>query len=136
MAGAAGGLACAFNAPLAGVLFVMEEMRTGFKFNFTNFQIVTISCVMATIMLHFIIGPEAAIPMDIYELPSLKSLWLFFIFGIVVGFVGLLFNKSLMGALALTDKLTKGFANLLCVNRGCYCWLSCLLSTRMGGWRL
>lgn len=107
LAGAAGGLACAFNAPLAGVLFVMEEMRTGFNFNFTNFQIVTISCVMATITLHYIIGPEAVIPMDIFELPSLQSLWLFFIFGIIVGFVGLLFNKSLMRALALTDKLTK-----------------------------
>ncbi|KTD19309.1 voltage-gated chloride channel protein (ClC-type) [Legionella lansingensis] len=105
-AGSAAGLASAFNAPLAGVLFVLEEMRSQFDFSFTNFKTVAISCVMATITLHFIIGPQPAIPMSVYALPSLKSLWLFFIFGIVVGFVGLIFNKTLMATLALTDKLT------------------------------
>jgi CIC family chloride channel protein len=108
MAGAAAGLATAFNAPLAGVLFVMEELRTVFNFTFTNFKTIAISCVMATITLNLIIGPWAAIPMDVFELPILKSLGLFFILGLIAGFVGLLFNHSLMRSLALTDKLTKG----------------------------
>jgi CIC family chloride channel protein len=105
-AGAAAGLATAFNAPLAGVLFVLEEMRSQFDFSFTNFKTVAICCVIATITLHFIIGSQPAIPMDIFTLPSLQSLWFFFIFGIVVGFVGLVFNKVLMRTLSLTDKLT------------------------------
>lgn len=108
MAGAAAGLATAFNAPLAGVLFVMEELRKDFNFTFTNFKIVAISCVMATISLHFILGAHAAIPMDIFELPSLKSLWLFFLLGIVAGFIGLLFNYSLIASLNRVDKLGKG----------------------------
>ncbi|ASQ46108.1 H(+)/Cl(-) exchange transporter ClcA [Legionella clemsonensis] len=105
-AGAAAGLATAFNAPLAGVLFVLEEMRRQFNFSFTNFKTVAICCVMATITLHFIIGPQPAIPMSVFSLPSLSSLWLFFIFGILIGFVGLYFNKILMATLAATDKLS------------------------------
>ena len=105
-AGSAAGLAVAFNAPLAGILFVMEEMRGGFNFSFSNFSAVAISCVMSVIMLHSIVGVEPAIPMAVFSLPSLQSLWLFFIFGIVVGFVGLIFNIVLMKSLYKSDKLS------------------------------
>ncbi|CDZ79058.1 H(+)/Cl(-) exchange transporter ClcA [Legionella massiliensis] len=107
MAGAAAGLASAFNAPLAGVLFVMEELRYEFNFTFTNFKLVAIACMMATIAMHCIIGSGPAISMDVFEQPNLQSLWLFFLFGIMVGFVGLLFNKGMMLTLALMDKITK-----------------------------
>lgn len=108
MAGAGAGLATAFNAPLAGILFVMEELRNQFNFNFTNFKTVAIACVMATITLHFIVGPEAVIAMDVFALPSLKSLWLFFVFGLLMGFVGLVFNEALIWILTITDKLSLG----------------------------
>jgi len=105
-AGSAAGLAAAFNAPLAGVLFVMEEMRNQFNYSFINFKMVIICCVAATITLHLIIGSQAAIQMDVFDLPSLKSLWLFFLFGIVVGGAGLLFNYVLMNTLWQLDKLS------------------------------
>lgn len=105
-AGAAAGLAVAFNAPLAGVLFVMEEMRNQFNYSFTSFSMVVICCITATVILDLMIGPQATIPMDVFEFPQLDSLWLFAIFGIVVGFVGLLFNLSLIRTLGFLDKLT------------------------------
>ena len=105
-AGASAGLAVAFNAPLAGVLFVIEEMRTSFNFSFTNFTIASICCVMATIIYRMILGSGAVIVMDIFSQPSLSSLGLFFIFGIVVGFVGWFFNVMLMKSLNWTDKFT------------------------------
>lgn len=102
-AGSAAGLAAAFNAPLAGVLFVMEEMRNQFNYSFTNFKMVIICCVMATITLHVIIGPQPAIQMQLFELPSLKALWWFCLFGIIIGLVGILFNVALMRILGLLD---------------------------------
>lgn len=108
-AGSAAGLAAAFNAPLAGALFVMEEMRNQFDYSFVDFKMVVICCVMATITLHCIIGPQPAIQMQQFDLPSLKSLWLFLVFGIIVGIAGLLFNYTLMGFLKGLDKTTPSF---------------------------
>ncbi|HRD69720.1 MAG TPA: H(+)/Cl(-) exchange transporter ClcA [Legionella sp.] len=108
-AGSAAGLAAAFNAPLAGVLFVMEEMRNQFNYSFINFKMVIICCVMATITLHVLIGAQPAIQMQLFDLPSIKSLWLFLVFGIVVGIVGLIFNWALMATLDHLDKRTTGF---------------------------
>jgi chloride channel protein, CIC family len=102
-AGAAAGLATAFNAPLAGVVFILEEMREQFNFSFTNFKAVAICCVMATVTLHQIIGDFPAINMKLFTPPGLHLLWLFFIFGLVIGFIGLWFNIALMKTLDLVE---------------------------------
>lgn len=99
-AGAAAGLATAFNAPLAGIIFVIEEMREGFANNFTSVKAVFISCVVATIVLRGIVGNQPAIVMEVYNTtPDLSYLLMFISLGLIVGFVGLLFNKALMGSL-------------------------------------
>lgn len=73
-AGAAAGLAVAFNAPLAGAIFVMEEMRNQFNYSFTNFNMVVIACVISTIVLQMIIGTQATIPIPVFEFPALSNL--------------------------------------------------------------
>ena len=105
-AGSAAGLAAAFNAPLAGVLFVMEEMRNQFNYSFINFKMVVICCVMATITMQFFMGSGPSIQMEIFALPNLNSLWLFLVFGVIVGLVGLLFNKVLMWLVGELDKVS------------------------------
>ncbi|OGV19992.1 MAG: chloride channel protein [Lentisphaerae bacterium GWF2_38_69] len=105
-AGAAAGLAAAFNAPLAGILFVIEEMRPHFKYSFMSMQCVILASLSSTIVLRCIIGQEQSIPMTVFvQTPSLESIWLFIIFGAIFGIMGVVFNKYLIVSLNYFSKL-------------------------------
>ncbi|MGL4473859.1 MAG: H(+)/Cl(-) exchange transporter ClcA [Shewanella sp.] len=90
--GAAGGLAAAFNAPLAGIMFVIEEMRPQFRYNLVSVKAVMISAIMATIVYRSLQGQEAMISLPTYDAPPLLSLVLFLLLGLVFGAFGVLFN--------------------------------------------
>ncbi|MDW2020375.1 chloride channel protein, partial [Vibrio sp. 704] len=74
--GAAGGLAAAFNAPLAGIMFVVEEMRPQFRYSLISIRAVIISAIMANIVFRAINGQDAVITMPQYQSPALQTLWL------------------------------------------------------------
>lgn len=108
-AGAGGGLSAAFNAPLAGILFVFEEMRPEFKYNFLSVQAVIIGCAVSDIVLRSLMGQSTEISMAMLEVPPLASLWLFLIFGFVFGIFGVIFNKVLIRTLNFFTNL-KGWS--------------------------
>jgi CIC family chloride channel protein len=91
-AGAGAGLAAAFNAPLAGILFVVEEMKEQFEYNFKSLQAVILACVASDITLRLFMGQGADIPMTHFDAPPLSSLWVFVLFGII----GFFFNRYLL----------------------------------------
>ncbi|MBV7316359.1 H(+)/Cl(-) exchange transporter ClcA [Shewanella sp. NIFS-20-20] len=95
--GAAGGLAAAFNAPLAGIMFVIEEMRPQFRYNLVSVKAVMISAVMATIVYRSLQGQEAMITLPTYDAPPLLSLALFLLLGLIFGAFGVLFNRLVVG---------------------------------------
>ncbi len=90
--GAAGGLAAAFNAPLAGIMFVVEEMRPQFRYSLISIKAVIISAIMSTIVFRTIKGQSAVITMPQYHAPELNTLWLFLILGALFGLFGVIFN--------------------------------------------
>ena len=107
-AGAGGGLTAAFNAPLAGILFVFEEMRPEFKYSFLSVQAVLVASAASDIALRAIMGQQPDISMQMLSAPALSSLWLFLIFGIVFGVFGVLFNFLLVKTLDFFANL-KGY---------------------------
>ncbi|PSW04251.1 H(+)/Cl(-) exchange transporter ClcA [Photobacterium lipolyticum] len=91
--GAAGGLAAAFNAPLAGIMFVVEEMRPQFRYSLISIKCVIISAIVANIVFRSIKGQHAVITMPQYDAPMLKALWLFLLLGMFFGVFGVIFNR-------------------------------------------
>ncbi|MCW8335927.1 H(+)/Cl(-) exchange transporter ClcA [Vibrio paucivorans] len=91
--GAAGGLAAAFNAPLAGIMFVVEEMRPQFRYSLISIRAVIISAVSANIVFRYINGQDAVITMPQYQAPEIPALWLFLLLGVLFGVFGVLFNR-------------------------------------------
>lgn len=99
-AGAGAGLAAAFNAPIAGVLFVIEELRREAPYNFQGYHAVLIACVAAVFVTEAVsgVGPELRLPMTA---PLLAHYPLFLAMGIILGVVGAAFNRLVLVSLAV-----------------------------------
>ncbi|HET6416905.1 MAG TPA: H(+)/Cl(-) exchange transporter ClcA [Polyangiales bacterium] len=95
-AGAGAGLTAAFNAPFAGILFVIEEMRPQFHYSVLSVQAVVIACAISDVVMRLLIGDVAAIAMPVLDAPELSMLWLFVVFGVAFGFVGYAFERFLL----------------------------------------
>lgn len=105
--GAAGGLAAAFNAPLAGIMFVVEEMRPQFRYSLISIRAVIISAISANIVFRYINGQDAVISMPQYQAPELTTLWLFLLLGALFGMFGVVFNQLVTLSQDLFVKLHK-----------------------------
>lgn len=103
-AGAGAGLAAAFNAPLAGVIFVLEELQG----NFTPVVFVAafLASVSADIVGRLLAGDAPVFHLREIPVMQLQELPLALLLGVVAGFGGILFNKGLLGSLNLFEKVT------------------------------
>lgn len=102
-AGAGAGLAAAFNAPLAGLVFVLEELQRDFRRGV--FGATFIAAVVADIVARFAGGQLPVFRIPSYPAPPLAALPVFALLGIVAGLLGVLFNRSLLGGMNLFGRL-------------------------------
>lgn len=91
--GAAAGLTAAFNAPLAGILFIIEEMRAQFRYNLISIKAVFIGVICATIMYRVFNSDQPILDLGKLGQAGVGSLWLFLLLGLLMGGIGYLFNK-------------------------------------------
>ncbi len=106
-AGAGAGLSAAFNAPLSGLVFVLEEIRRDFQP--VVFGAVFLAAAIADIVARIGTGQFPVFAIPAYASPPLISLPVFALLGVICGGLGVLFNRSLLLSMNLYDKLAPRF---------------------------
>ena len=94
-AGAAAGLAAAFNAPLAAILFVIEETRKQFRYTLRSYTVVIIASTASAVGMELVGGTAPQLKLDNAEMP-LSLLPAFFVLGVFLGGLGIVFNRTLL----------------------------------------
>jgi chloride channel protein, CIC family len=97
-AGAAAGLAAAFNAPLAAVLFVIEETRKQFRYTFRSYVAVIAASAASAFGMELVGGIAPPLRLDTQAVPLLL-LPAFMVLGAALGVLGVSFNRCLVLAL-------------------------------------
>lgn len=104
--GAAAGLAAAFNAPIAGLLFVVEEVYHQFS------RLVWVSALAASITANFIslhvfgLTPVLYMPEDL-QLLSLDQYWIYILLGIFLGLAGYVYEVVILNIQVFYTMLAK-----------------------------
>jgi chloride channel protein, CIC family len=98
-AGAGAGLAAAFNAPLSGLVFVLEEVQQAFTP--AVFTASFIASITADVVTRWLTGPMPVFHVAVGETPPIESLPVFGVLGVLTGLFGVLFNRSLLLGLDL-----------------------------------
>ncbi|WP_370641017.1 MULTISPECIES: H(+)/Cl(-) exchange transporter ClcA [unclassified Pantoea] len=92
-AGAAAGLSAAFNAPLAGILFIIEEMRPQFRYNPISIKAVFVGVIVSSVVFRLCNGDEAIIHIGQLRNAPTVTLWLYLLLGALFGAIGVAFNR-------------------------------------------
>jgi H+/Cl- antiporter ClcA len=102
-AGSGAGLAAAFGAPLAGVVFVIEELRKDFD------PKVLLSTMAASItseyVASFVFGLDPVFAVFAFSKPTLTDYWMILILGLLLGALGVLYNKAIAVSQDLQSKI-------------------------------
>ena len=93
LVGSAVGITAAFNAPLAGVIFVLEEINHGF--DKTLVFIALVSAIVSDFISKSIFGQSTALTFPIHNIP-LGYYWLLIVLGVCIGLLGYVYNVGMI----------------------------------------
>ena len=100
--GASAGLAAAFHAPLAGVMFALEEVHK--HFSAPLLISVMTSSIAADYLMSQILSMDPIFNFEIVGTMPTKYYWMLLILGVILGILGAFYNKSLLTIQKLYDR--------------------------------
>ena len=104
-AGAGAGLATAFNAPIAGVAFVFEELVRRFD---TRVTIATLGASAGAIAVaRVLLGDAPDFHVQPLPYPGFGTVAVHLALGVVAGFLGVVYNRALLATLAAMEQLRR-----------------------------
>lgn len=101
--GTSAGLAATFNAPLSGVIFSLEEITHNFDKSIIFVGL--IAAIVADVISKYFFGLSTIFRFPSSTLP-LEYFWLFIVLGIILGFSGYIYNKTMVGGFDFLSKAT------------------------------
>jgi CIC family chloride channel protein len=111
-AGAGAGLAAAFNAPLSGLVFVLEEVQRDFRP--AVFGAAFVAAATADVVARSVSGQLPVFTVPNYTMPPLSALPAFALLGILAGLLGVAFNRGLLGTLNLMARVPRRWSFGIC----------------------
>lgn len=104
-AGAGAGLATAFNAPIAGLAFILEELLHRFERRVAVAAPATLATAIPVARLF--IGDAPDFQVTPLSTPSAIAAPLFLVLGAVAGLLAVAYNRSLLAVIAACDRLAR-----------------------------
>jgi CIC family chloride channel protein len=104
-AGAGAGLAAAFNAPLSGLVFVLEELHG--SFTPVMFVAAFLASVSGDVVSRLMMGELPVFHLAGIASPGVGTIPWAAVLGVAAGGLGVLFNRGLLATMDLRDRLMK-----------------------------